>query len=113
MAVLMGGQPVGLQVNYDRSIGSLCDERDDDVTHIIFECRALSPIRDIYWKILMDSMPGSMCRDLLSANYKTRTYLLISGLGATYMPEWHEIYYVIADMVSALYTKRYSLHSCV
>ena len=61
MAISMGIQPWCMQHNFEKRICQICLTYDNDSpTHVLFECPALTQIRDILWRRVIDNMPHAM-----------------------------------------------------
>ena len=111
MAVLMGGQPSGLQRNFDRKLCQICCDRvEDNAIHVILSCNALTSLRDTLLRSLYDSMPNSMltCYQIMSPSDKVA--FLLSPLSCSFVQEWLIVYENIANMVFKLYSTRAILY---
>ena len=73
---------------------------------MLWQCKALDAQRAQSIKRLKEVMPPNMYKDLLKLPLEERTYVLISGLGGSYIKEWQSIYISILDMVYKLYSYR-------
>ena len=61
MAVLLGGQPSGMQSNFNHSPCNICCERAEDCSkHVLLHCSALNDIRKKYFEKIIDKMPSAM-----------------------------------------------------
>ena len=107
VSVLMGGQPKGLQCNFDNVLCQLCTDRvGDNSYHILFDCTALCEDRNAVLLSLNQSMPAAMlqCYSRLSKYEKMK--FLLSG-----MPnEFAQVMKCIANYVFVLYQKRKELY---
>jgi len=86
IAVLQGGQPLGLQCNFESKICQICGLRQkDNHCHILFACLA---------------------DDLLKETTLEKCRLLLSGLKCGFVCEWMDIYANISKFVFDIYHSR-------
>jgi hypothetical protein len=112
LAVLLGGQPKGLQSNFGKSACRLCIlNRKDTAQHILFECPSLEPAYSAEWRNVLLSMPYAMAETLRNANSRDKCVFILSGLSNSYIKEWVKIYETIAKFVYKIYVFRKQLYS--
>ena len=107
MAVLLGGQPSGLQCNFGGAPCRICDARVKDTkTHVLLYCEAMQRDREIKLNIVLDSMPPAMKNSCTNLNGNERLIFLLSGLKSNSTTEWPDVYEAIAHWVYSMYEKR-------
>ena len=85
----------------------LCDKLVSETAHhLLFECNGFQVTREKYWKYVVDEIPPAMMQDVEGMSATRRTEFLLSGLNCDYVPEWANIYKVIADYCYAMYKER-------
>ena len=112
MAVLMGGQPKGLQCNFNTSVCRLCScGASDNPTHVLFECTAMQVTRDAAWTELSLKMPGAMLESIMNVNFNERVKIMMTCYGGGYVHEWDDVYEHTAKLFFKMYTARYDLYT--
>ena len=112
MSILLGGQPKGIQCNFECIYCRLCaNYRKESPTHVLFECPALQETRDSTWPGLLRSMPNAMSESIQSKNNDEKAKLLLSCYGGSYIPEWNHVYANTAKMVHLMYKQRHSMYT--
>ena len=107
VSILMGGQPKGLQCNFDSNVCGLCVERDrDDSAHILFVCDALQEERDVLTQQLINSMPVPMLSSYCDLSNVGKLKFMVSGAAR----EFPSVMKCIANYIYALYQKRKLLY---
>ena len=107
MAIFLGTQPRGLQINFGRQPYKICDKDESETKeHIMLQCTGLNDIRERYLEIVKSLMPPAMLVDFLGLNISNRCHFLISGLNNIYVNEWDNLYGAIADYVWQIYSAR-------
>ena len=111
MAIIMGGQPCKLQRNFDSKTCKLCSENSkDDLTHVLFNCLALSELRNLHLYALSNVMPQAMKNTFDTMSVNEKIIFMLSPLHSGYIPEWNVIYIKIASFVQAIYKMRAKLY---
>ena len=111
MSILLGGQPKGIQCNFESDYCRLCaNYMKESPTHVLFECPALQETRDSTWPGLLQSMPNAMSESMTSSNNEERTKQMLSCYGG-HIPEWNHIYSNTAKMVYLMYKQRHSIYT--
>ena len=112
VAVLLGGQPRGIQRNIDHKICKICYLRAaEDPAHILFKCPALAAKRETTWHRVLASMPLGMSRSLAEMPLQSMTEFILTGMKSeSYIEEWDEIYLTIANFVFSMYNHRKDLY---
>ena len=109
LAVLMGGQPRGLQCNVGKKLCGICSIRDRDCAdHVLFRCSEMVDIREKKWTQVVNSMPPGMaaCVEAM-VNDNEKTKFVLSGLRCDYLiEEWGLILVNISEFVYAMYKNR-------
>ena len=99
LAVLQGGQPRGMQCNFDSKARKLCDTAQrDNAQHVLFICPGLETVRSRAWDSLLRSMPDPLVVELRNSNIKTKCEIL-SGLRCRFVSEWTEIYVNVGKII--------------
>ena len=107
VSVVSGSQPKPFQCNFNSHICSMCtDYTRETAEHIIFECTALSYVRNIYFSKVKFTMPFAMKREFLNMNSREQLYFILSGLECEFCTEWIHIYRAIAVFIHEMYRKR-------
>lgn len=107
MAVIMGGQPRGLQRNFESSTCKLCTMNcTEDPLHVIFKCAELSDVRHNKMSKMYSCMPRAMYNDLLNMAELEKAHFILSPMRSKYIPEWNDIYMSIASMIFEIYEYR-------
>ena len=101
LAVLMGGQPRGMQCNFSSSICSLCSGRESDSAgHILFQCEGLRDIREYWWNKFIESMPLAMVSSISAMVQREKLCFILSGLKCERIhPAWSEVMVNISKFV--------------
>ena len=111
MAVLLGGQPSGLQCNFKGLSCLLCDSREkDDKKHVLLYCEALSYKRNSYLQIVFDKMPQAMLTSYKLLNENQKMTFLLSGLQSKSTTEWPDTYEAIVRWVYFSYATRKNMY---
>lgn len=111
MAILMGGQPNGLQRNFKSQSCQLCESNDKkDLIHILFNCSELNEVRTNNLTNLNKVMPRAMVEEFNGMNVAEKLKFLLSPLHSQYIAEWKDIYVEIAKFVNAIYSLRAKLY---
>ena len=111
MALLLGGQPTGLQRNIEGKRCQLCySDTNDDVVHVLWACQALDKCRKPRWENVISTMPESMAQDIQQLQWNEITLCILSGLGKTYIPEWSKTYVEIVNFMYEMYLFRAKLY---
>ena len=80
LAVLQGGQPRGMQCNFDSKACKLCDTAQrDNAQHVLFVCPGLDTVRFRAWDSVIRSMPDLLVVELRNSNIKTKWEIILSG----------------------------------
>ena len=112
MAVLHGGQPKGIQCNFQSKYCQLCTLRArESPAHVLFECPALQETRHSTWPRLLRTMPTAMSESIQAISNDEKVRQIISCYGGSYIPDWNEIYTSTAQMVQKMYITRHALYS--
>ena len=107
MAIVMGGQPRGLQRNFDKSKCKLCSANcKEDPQHIIFNCNELQEVRNTKLLEMYSVMPKSMVNNMLDMTVSQQAMFILSPLRSLYIPEWNDIYVSIASLIFEIYKCR-------
>ena len=107
MSVLQGGQPRGMQRNFDKNRCLLCDTRENDTPqHILFECVDLSEVRQSMWPKVINCMPSGMASDVSAMRTGEITTFIISGLRGKFIIEWVDVYENMARFIYTMYKER-------
>ena len=110
IAVLMGSQPKGMQRNIGKKKCHLCG-MSESPKHILFECPKLVNPRTQSWEGVLGVMPHSMMIDVDQLNMADKTAFILSGMNsASFIVEWADIYYQIANFVYSVYKTRMLLY---
>ena len=111
LSVMMGGQPKGLQRNFNSKKCKLCQGYDsEDLEHILLKCPRLSEIRTAVTTNLLDSMPPAMTLEFESFNNRERLKYLFSGFGGQLISEWLPLYSATVEFVYQVYRERASAY---
>ena len=79
----------------------------DGPVHILFECKSFINIRSNLWDSVLNSMPASMAYCVNLQNNDEKLDFIISGMKCeTYVEEWSNIYYHIANFIYCMYKER-------
>ena len=112
MAVLMGGQPLGLQCNFNSKMCKLCTYGNlENPAHVLFACSALQDTRDNTWARLLQVMPDAMSIGIENCNNDEKINQIFTCYGGSYISEWNEIYAQTAKMVYKMYHARYESYT--
>lgn len=110
VAVLLGSQPKGMQRNIGQNICRLCGIKESP-QHILFHCSKLARVRSYAWDLVLSAMPMAMAKDLSSLNPDNKTVFFLSGLNtASFIEEWADAYYQVANYVYCIYKERMLLY---
>ena len=113
VSVIAGAQPKPFQCNFDEYLCFMCtDFARDSAEHILFECDALSDLRNIYLCKMRFVMPYAMKRDFNNMNNRKKLYFMLSGLESEFCTEWICIYRAIAVFVHEMYRRRKRIYCC-
>ena len=108
IAILMGGQPKGLQCNFANWPCRLCSSgASDSPSHILFECTGLQESRHWAWAELSLAMPRAMLESMSVLDLNEKMKLVLNCYGGNYVNEWEKIYEYTAKMIYKLYSTRY------
>merc|ERR1712208_49880 len=101
----MGGQPRGMQVNFERSNCSLCSIPEvDSPCHVLFECEGISATRELWWNKVINSMPSAMVTCANTMGYTEKLIFILSGLKCErIIPAWSEVMINIGKFVFSSY----------
>ena len=115
LSLLIGGQPPGLQRNFNSSRCGLCQNsmEKEDPCHVLFSCPALEGQRNRTWQRVLQSMPPAMVRQQLGVSNREKTEFLLSCLNNTVTTEWHEIYMNIIVFIHDIYKERARLYDAI
>ena len=107
MAVLLGGQPSGLQCNFGGSPCRICDARVKDTkVHVLLYCEAMTLDRQNKLKVVIERMPQPMKNSYNDLNINEKLSFLLSGLKSNSTFEWPDVYEAIAQWVYCMYETR-------
>ena len=110
IAVLLGSQPKGLQRNIGQNTCCLCGIKESP-QHILFQCQPLNTIRTRVWADVLSVMPLGMAADLSALDPDSKTAFVLSGMNTTsFIEEWEDIYYKMANFVYCIYRERMLLY---
>ena len=88
----------------------LCaDHSQNDITHILFDCRFLDDIRNAQWQNVIDKCPSALSDSINVMSSKEKCSLLLSGLNCEFICEWYEMYSAILDFVYQVYMSYYRI----
>ena len=111
MAIIMGGQPSGMQRNFNSRTCQLCFcNNRDDLFHILFRCNELETPRIRLLSKLSNAMPFAMATEFNNMNVNDKTMFILSPLKSLYVAEWNNIYVAIAIFVKEIYAARAKLY---
>ena len=106
VAVLMGGQPKGLQCNFNSDTCKLCtDHALDNPTHVLFDCKALEEDREVMSSLLLQSMPHAMSTSYVELSINRKLRFLLAGA-----PDFYDVMKAISSYVYFLYESRKSMY---
>ena len=106
VAVLMGGQPKGLQCNFNSDTCKLCtDHALDNPTHVLFDCKALEEDREVMSNLLLQSMPHAMSTSYVELSINRKLRFLLAGA-----PDFYDVMKAISSYVYFLYESRKSMY---
>ena len=111
MAVLLGGQPRGMQINIEQSRCNLCSQNENETNiHVLLKCTRLNLERTSLLRELKTSMPTAMAEDVNSMLPSQVCMFLLSGMNSQFIPEWINIYEKICKFVYNMYKTRRKLY---
>ena len=109
MAILMGGQPKGIQCNFNNNACKLCiSGAIESPAHVLFACPALQATRNDTWTRLLRIMPAAMAESMRNSNDMEKVKQFYSCYGGNYIQEWDEVYANTVKMVYEMYSARYT-----
>ena len=108
VAVMMGGQPRGIQCNLGVRICGLCNDRcRENPAHVFFECQILESFRDRAWSQVLSCMPRGMVNSIECYNNTEKMRFLLSWLKCEgVITEWQSIFEEVVIFVYAMYYQR-------
>ena len=107
VSVLMGGQPKGLQCNFDSDFCQLCNDRlYDNPVHILFVCTSLHDDRNALNVLLLQSMHCHMMQSFTNLPNVEKLKFLLSGTSK----ELYSVMRCTANYVFGIYKKRKELY---
>ena len=108
LAVMMGGQPRGIQCNLGVRMCGLCNDRcRENPEHVLFECQILESFRDRAWSQVLSCMPRGMVSSIGCYNNGEKLRFLLLGLRCeSVITEWQNIFEEVAIFVYAMYSHR-------
>ena len=108
VAILLGGQPSGMQRNLTKITCKLCESGSrDEPHHVLFDCVSLDMRRILSWPKVVQCMPLGMIRDITECgSSRANTELLLSCLVGSYIPEWGTLYAANAKFIYDMYQER-------
>ena len=114
MAVLMGGQPKGLQCNFVSNVCKLCTTGAMETpAHVMFACPALQDTRNNTWPRLLHAMPNAMAESMTNSTDIDRFGQMLSCYGGSYIDEWEGVYSQTVKMVHQMYRARYESYKAM
>ena len=107
MAVLLGGQPSGLQCNFSKSGCRICNSvLTDDCKHILLHCPGMTETRERNIELIRYNMPPAMLISYDKMNEYEQLVFLLSGLNSRSTSEWPDLYEAIAQWLYEIYRRR-------
>ena len=77
----------------------LCNDMQITVEHVLFDCNALSDIRELLWYDVSNVGLKGLVNDLNSLSSRERTAMILNGFNVKYVREWYELYCTVADFI--------------
>ena len=106
----MGTEPTGTSERaYKNKLCELCDEHNVETDcHVLFKCPCLHKKRAEIFPMLTENMLSAMAGVFNTHEHNAHnvTSLMPSGLGGRYVPEWSDIYAVIATYIDEMFSER-------
>ena len=114
MAVLMGGEPKGLQCNFISNVCKLClTGTTENPAHVLFTCPALLDTRNNTWPRLLHAMSHAMAESMTNCTHLDKLGQMLSCYGGSYIEEWDAVYTQTVQMVHQMYSARYAAYKAM
>ena len=79
-----------------------CYGKNNDISHILFECNSNVTKREMLWANVLSSCPGTLPDSLKVMNAKEKCKLLLNCFNVKYENEWDSLYNQTSNYICTL-----------